>query len=235
MVTPGDAGRLGAAAPLRSFSSRGEYVYAALRDAIHQGRFGPGARVVEVEIARELGVSRTPVRDALRRLESDGLLIVAPRRGLSVATLDQQQVLELYALREVLEGTAARLAAQHAGEGEIGALHDLVGRHRARLHDGPTALMSLNREFHQVIYQAARNRYVLQSLHSLRDSLALLPGTTYAAPGRPVAALAEHDRIVQAIARRDPAAAEEAARAHIRTAERVRRTLMAADGYRSDD
>src|SRR5512146_1226118 len=88
--------------------SRSEHVYRKLRNAIYEGHFKPGDRVMEIEIAEWLKVSRTPVRDAIRRLESDGMLQHEPRNGLVVARLDQQAVMELYVMREILEGTAAR-------------------------------------------------------------------------------------------------------------------------------
>src|SRR5262249_59308658 len=101
-------------------TSRSEFVFAALRDAIWDGRFAPGERIPEEEIARSLGVSRTPVREALRRLQERGMLSIGAGRSLVVAELSQQQVLELYAMREILEGSAARFAAQHAHRAEIG-------------------------------------------------------------------------------------------------------------------
>ena len=94
------------AADLRS-KSRSEAVFANLRDAIWEGRFAPGERIPEEEIARSLGVSRTPVREALRRLQERGILTVGAGRTLVVAELSKSQVLELYAMREILEGSAA--------------------------------------------------------------------------------------------------------------------------------
>ena len=94
--------------------SRADFVFDSLRDAISDGRIAVGERVREEEIARDLGVSRTPVREALQRLHQRGLLVLGAGRGLVVAELGQHQVLQLYAMREILEGSAARFAAQHA-------------------------------------------------------------------------------------------------------------------------
>ena len=99
----------------------------------------------EAELAEWLGVSRTPVRDALKQLESDGLLVAAPRRGLLVAELDQQQVTEIYALRAVLEGLAARLAAQQASAAEVAALEDILDRQARTPDDDSETLARLNR------------------------------------------------------------------------------------------
>lgn len=202
--------------------SRSEVAYSNLRAAIHSGRFRAGDRMREVEIADMLGISRTPVRDALKRLEADGLLVAAPRRGLVVAELDQQQVTELYAVRDVLEGLAARLAAQHASPAEIAAMQDLLQRQARSHEDDLPALARLNRLFHDIVYRAARNRYLVEVLDSFESSLALLPGTTYIAPGRAASAMKEHAEMVEAIERRDPAGAEALARHHVRSAERIR-------------
>jgi DNA-binding GntR family transcriptional regulator len=209
----------------RSGEQRADFAYVRLREAIHTGRLLPGERVREIELADWLNVSRTPIREALRRLESEGLTSRAPRRGLIVTELDPQQILELYALRETLEGMAAALAARYASDTEIGSLRQLIARQRSA---GTSAaeLASLNRQFHEILYRAGRNRYLIQALGSLRDALALLRDTTYSVPGRPAAALTEHQRIVDAIKRQDAAAADEAARKHIRMAANARLALV---------
>src|SRR5712671_2499949 len=102
--------------------SRADFVFESLRDAIWDGRIGRGVRVREEEIARNMGVSRTPVREALQRLQQRGLLVLGNGRGLTVASLSQHQVLQLNAMREILQGSAARFAAQHATAPEIGLL-----------------------------------------------------------------------------------------------------------------
>src|SRR5712671_1327860 len=133
--------------------SRSEFVFASLRDAIWEGRFTRGERIPEEEIARSLGVSRTPVREALRRLQERGMLVVGAGRSLVVAELSRQQVLELYAMRQILEGSAARFAAQHANETEIDVLHHLLGE-LEKHGDNPRMLVSLNRRFHRAICEA---------------------------------------------------------------------------------
>ncbi|MDD9877329.1 MAG: GntR family transcriptional regulator [Magnetovibrio sp.] len=204
--------------------SRGELVHLKLLDAIRAGEFRPGERIREAEIAKWLGVSRTPVREAFRRLQADGLLVFEPWRGVVVAELDQQQLIELYAMRKVLEGTAAGLAAQHAAESQIATLAELIDTADTAADAAERA--ELNRHFHQNIYAAAHNRYLLKALNALRDSMALLPSTTYALTGRHEIAQGEHRDIVGAIARRDPKAAEAAARHHIAEAEKARLKMI---------
>jgi DNA-binding GntR family transcriptional regulator len=213
------------AADLRS-KSRSEAVFANLRDAIWEGRFAPGERIPEEEIARSLGVSRTPVREALRRLQERGILIVGAGRTLVVAELGKSQVLELYAMREILEGSAARFAAQHANEAEIDLLHRLLEQLEKHGND-PRLLISLNRRFHGAICEAAHNRYLIQTLEGMHDALALLHGNTFRVPNRRSESDAEHRRIVAAIERRDPDNAEKAAREHVRQAQRTRFAMLA--------
>lgn len=205
--------------------SLGEFVHAQLRDAIHNGRYPPGSRVRETEVAAWLGVSRTPVREALRRLQADGLLVFEPWRGVVVAELDQQQVVEFYAMRRVLDGAAARLAAQHASEPELAYMEDCLN---AAAPGGGNAdqLAEANRRFHQALYRAAHNRYLLKSAAALDDALALLKGTTYSFPDRAEAAHEEHRILMEAIRAREPEKAERLARKHIARAERARLVLL---------
>lgn len=206
-------------------ASRSEYVLEQIRESIQNGDYTPGERLTESELAERLGVSRTPVREALRRLESDGLLVFEPWRGVVVAQMDRQQVGELYTMREVLEGTAARLAAKHISEAEMDVLETLLAKETRQLKK-PAELAKTNRHFHHAIYASAHNRYLMQTLSTLRNSLALLRGTTFSVPGRARVAHREHKEIVAAILGRDGIAAEEAARAHIRGAERARIKML---------
>lgn len=205
----------------REHVSLGAFAYASLREAIRTGRLRPGSRVREKVIADWLEISRTPVREALRRLEADGLLAFEPHRGMVIAELDEPATLELYRMREVLEGAAAAFAARTASEAEIARLHGFLDTEATLLDDAP-ALAELNREFHETIYRAAHNRYLLKLLSALRDSMTLLGPTTLAQPGRSAIAHGEHRAVVDAIGRGDADSADAAARAHIRHAYRAR-------------
>lgn len=206
-------------------TSRGEFVHVWLRDAIRDGRYQPGSRIREAEVALRLGVSRTPVREAFRRLQADGLLVLTPWRGAQVAELNRAQVIELYAMRRVLEGTAAGLAAEHATDAEIDLLFKLLEQDHAA-GDDSARHAEINRLFHQALYAAAHNRYLLKALNALADSLALLKSTTYEVPGRVLAARDEHVLIANAIKKRHTESAEQATRAHIETAEHARIELL---------
>jgi DNA-binding GntR family transcriptional regulator len=201
--------------------SRADFVYENLRDAISDGRITGGERVREEEVARNLGVSRTPVREALQRLQQRGILILGPGRGLMVAQLSHEQVIELYAMREILEGSAARFAAMHATPAEIATLYQLQEQLRTAVDDDMLHI-TLDRRFHQAIYEAAHNRYLMQTLESLHDSFALLRSSTFRLPHRQRNSDEERRRIIAAIEQRDPDLAEQAARDHIVQSQRTR-------------
>ncbi|MYZ46995.1 GntR family transcriptional regulator [Rhizobiales bacterium L72] len=207
-----------------SKTSRAQWVYESLRNGIQLGRYGRGERIREEEIARALGVSRTPVREAISRLQARGLLEMAPG-GLVVATLSRPQTIELYAMREILEGSAARFAAQHASPSEIATLHRLAQAFERAAGDADRQA-HYNREFHGAIYEAAHNRYLMRTLDEVHDAMALLPSTTFTVSGRPERAVAEHAAIVAAIEARDADRAEHAARSHIQMAQEARLGMM---------
>lgn len=206
-------------------SSRSENAYQQLKKAIQAGALAPGTRIRETEIAERFHISRTPVRDAIRRLEADGLISFVPRQGAIISQLDHQETMELYDLREVLEGTAAAFAARHASAAEIAELEDLIDSEEP-IRDQPDQLAELNQIFHAALYRSAHNRYLERALLSLRDSMTLLGGTSLRVPGRYETAHTEHMAIIAAISERDPDTARLAAQTHIRNAQRARLKLM---------
>ena len=232
------------ATPAKPGRSSGAGAYDLLLEAIGEGRLPAGTRLREAELAARFQVSRTPVREALKRLEAQGLVAHAPHHGAVVAALDYGQTVELYHMREVLEGTAAGLAATHATATEVEVLREMVQRDRALVEgalvegalvegapvDGPRALADTNRLFHRQLRASARNRFLDATLENMRLSLALLRGTTLGAPERGAQAVAEHAAVVEAIAARDPEAAEAAARRHIRAAFKARIRLGQENG-----
>ena len=194
--------------------------YELVLEAIDNGVYLPGDKMVESELAERFGVSRTPVREALQRLETQNIL-VRDGRSMVVASLDHDQLGELYAVRAQLEGLAAQLAAQHAAPEEIKILQELVAQDQA-LVDDPAGLARANRRFHRQIHLASHNRYLIRQLESVHRTMALLTTTSLAAEGRGEDALAEHSAIVEAIANRDKASADKALRDHISKAYETR-------------
>jgi len=209
----------------QSGGSLAEGVYVRLLDAINKGEIRPGDALREVDLASRLGVSRTPIREALQRLESEEILVKRDR-SLTVPLVDKKQILELYAMREVLEGAAAALAARSASEVEVELLAQILSEESALPDEASDLHAAANKNFHAAIYRAANNRYLLKSLNALQDAISRLNATTFSYPGRAKRAIREHRLIYRAIAERAPAAADQAARQHIREALRYRMMLI---------
>lgn len=199
--------------------------YSLILAAIEAGTYRPGDRLVESELADRFGVSRTPVREALQRLETQAML-VRDGRSLIVASLDHNQLAELYVVRAELEALAARLAARHATPEEVRVLSQMVEEDRQNQRD-PEALARANRRFHRQIHLASHNRYLVQQLDLVHRSMALMARTSLAAEGRSEAAMTEHARVVEAIAAGDGQAADKALRQHISMAWETRLKLEA--------
>ncbi len=209
--------------------SRALYAYELLLSGIRTGELRAGQRLREVDLAERLDVSRTPIREAIRRLASDGLVTVAPSGGVQVFELDRQQVSEIYALRATLEGAGARLAARHVSTNEVRAMKELLDRFDPKSSEmTPLEVAKINSLFHKAIHDAAQNRYLAKALMQLSDFLALLPGTTFQSKTRRVEAWREHRAILRAIELGNPDKAEKLAREHIENAEVARLGMMFA-------
>ena len=215
-------------ADARGSRGRSEWAYDMLHEAIREGSIEPGQRLMEVEVSNWLEMSRTPVREALRRLQAEGLLEHAPGGGMAVVVYDLRAIGEFYTLRESLEGTAAALAAQVAEETEIRILAATCDA-MANLPPDPRLHARENQTFHEQLQQAAHNRFLVSSLRALLNFVPLMGRTVYTVPGRIESALAEHRAIVAAIRARDPAAAEAAARTHIRRSHESRVLVVSED------
>jgi DNA-binding GntR family transcriptional regulator len=200
-----------------------ETAYSELKKLVLSGELSADRPLTERDVAERLGMSRTPVREALRRLESERLLTIDPRRGVMAVSLDQTEIADLYFMREVLEGTAARLAAQHATLTEIRNLESILEEEAQALHAGGD-MVAINLALHEAIYQAAHSKFLVRALQSLTDSTFLLGRSTLVDPQRAASAHAEHVVLVDAIRARNGDQADEAARTHIRAAhfERMR-------------
>ncbi|GAB2886872.1 GntR family transcriptional regulator [Paralcaligenes sp. KSB-10] len=200
----------------------GDLAYESVREAILANDLKPGERVSEYKVAEWLGISRTPAREGLRRLENEGLLSQHPRRGLVVASIDDNAVQELYAVRQLLEGAAAAMAAKQATDAEVATLQHLVEA-EARITEDPQQMYEHNRTFHEVIYRAAHNQLLLKFLLLTADTLTAYRNvSTLVIKERREQVVAEHRELSDAIARRDEAAAKEIAVRHVQNALRAR-------------
>ncbi|WP_170327640.1 GntR family transcriptional regulator [Ruegeria arenilitoris] len=207
---------------------QGQSAYQRLLDEIREGTLLPGERLRETELSERLSVSRTPIREAIRQLEADGLVTHIPRQGATVRSLDYAEIMELYEMRAVLEGTAARLAARAASDVELDEL-DILNDRLAEAGTGPDAAQ-INRVFHATLLDAAKNRFLAKSMLSLQKALLILGPSQLLDSERSEAAVAEHRRIMAALKARDGSAAETEMRAHIQAAQRMRiRALQERD------
>ncbi|WP_246523449.1 GntR family transcriptional regulator [Neoroseomonas eburnea] len=197
--------------------SLGERAYRRLRESIVQGMLPAGRKISERSLATQLGISAQPVREALQRLEQDGMVITLPRRGTVVAEMGPAQLGELGRIRAALEGVAAALAAERLDAAALATFTSILARMKAGTdaadHD---ILDEANEEFHALIHRATGNLFLMRSLASLRayDHL----GRRRAVGSTPrdlPKALREHQGIVAALRRRDPALAEARMRAHV--------------------
>lgn len=193
-----------------------EEVYRTLRRMILQGELAHAEHLVERRLAERLGVSRTPVREALRTLEAEGLVRRAPYRGLVVASITAADVEEIFHIREVLEGLAAHLAAERRSRSHLKTLRGLLPKmEKAFADNDPEAFGDLHRQFHDTLALASASPKLHSLLSTLREYLSFA-ALGYAQLGRSQQACEEHRTIVERIASGDAAAAEEVTRAHIR-------------------
>lgn len=204
-----------------------EAIYATLREAILRGILPAGERLGEIQLAGLFERSRTPVREAILRLESEHLAERSARRGFVVAGITREEVLEVYAVREMLDGLAARLAAQGILSPELGHLTWLNARMRKAAEQQDYQLMlDLNIEFHEKIGSASRNTRLLNFMRQIHDWVRRFPSTTFSHPGRTMEAVDEHDEIIEALSKRDSEAAERLARRHMARAMQVRIAML---------
>ena len=199
----------------------GQAAYDALVAAIRTGTYAPGDRLREEDVADRLSLSRTPVREALRRLESDGIVEHRPRIGAVVRKIDHAEIVELYEMRVVLERTAAELATRHGSAAEFDTL-DALNNDLAAERDNPARAAAINQEFHRGLYLACRNRFLLEAARALNNSLLLLGPTTFSDATRLDTVVAQHQRIVEALRSGDARAAGDAAAEHLQTSLRHR-------------
>lgn len=194
----------------------------SIRNAILVGRFRPGERLPERELCEMTGVSRTLVREALRQLESEGLIIVIPHRGPVVERLSPEQARGIYQVREELEGLACQLFAQEATDAQLDALRDAFQLLKRALTRG-TALeqIAAKNAFYQQLLDGAGNEALTSTLRLLNSRVMLLRSTSMQAPGRAKHSVAEISDLLQALEARNARAARKAGSLHVRNAASV--------------
>lgn len=215
---------------LDSYQPLREVVCESLRDAIRKGILKPGQRIMEIKLAEELGVSRTPVREAIRKLELEGYVVMMPRRGTYVADMSIRDINEIFEIRTALESLSNGLAAEHITEDELEHLQRLlvvIGGYIKEYEDGPDREVAMDKivktdiEFHDLLYHAARNNRLVGIISNLRDQLTRFRTLSMSYPGRLEATLDEHREIVETIANGDGRAARKAAVHHMENSEKT--------------
>jgi DNA-binding GntR family transcriptional regulator len=193
-----------------------DQVYVAIKEAILDLRLKPGSPLVEDELARHLGTSKTPVRDALLALERDGLVTKIPYKGTYVSEISLKDATEIFELRAVLEGLAARLSARSFSPKELDAAEKILAdADEARARNDFNATSSLGAQFHGLIHHRADNRRLLPILDKLEDQLHRLRRMSDQVAGRLEKSAHEHRQILAALRAGDPAEAEQAMRRHL--------------------
>lgn len=209
---------------LDSYKPLRELVCENIRQAIIDGTFSPGERLMEIQLADEMGVSRTPVREAIRKLELEGFVVMIPRRGTYVADISIKDITEIYEIRISLDILAAGLAAERITDEELATLNSYlveIGKHVPAMN--MEKIVELDSAFHDVLYHASRNERLEAIINNLREQLTGIRGRSMSAPGRMIETMDEHRALVEAIAARDVERAQRAARVHLENAEH---TLM---------
>ncbi|MPZ61701.1 MAG: FCD domain-containing protein [Propionibacteriales bacterium] len=200
--------------------------YAMIKNAILTGELMPGQQLVESTLARWCDMSRTPIREALTRLEQDGL-VIRNERGLIVRERNPEEILDIYETRVVLEATAARVASERRSKIDVINLKRVADRLERLETDDENLMAEGNREFHQAVWRASHNEPLIDLLSRLDLHLTRYPATTLSQPGRWTEANGEHRRLIDAIEGRDAARAGEVATAHFTKARDLRLALWA--------
>ena len=217
---------------LDSYKPLREVVFETLREAIINGTLKPGERMMEIQLAEQLGVSRTPVREAIRKLELEGFVVKIPRKGAYVAGISLKDIADVFEVRAAMEGLAAGLAAERITAEELEEMERLlvrIGEHieANRLEE----VVEMDTLFHEALYKASRNLKLEQILQNLREQIQRFRSTSLAFPGRMREALEEHKKIVEAISERNAALAQQLAQEHIENAENSMLEALRRNGF----
>lgn len=208
--------KLDAYKPLR------EIVFETLREAILSGKLEPGERLMEIQLAEEMGVSRTPVREAIRKLELEGFVVMIPRKGAYVAGISLKDITEVFEIRASLEALAAGLAAERASEEEIEQLErSLLAYSEQTNTQDIYKIVETDTDFHELLYKSSRNERLQTIITHLREVIQRVRTVSLSQPGRSKDAVEEHRQIVDAIADRNVELAQNLAREHIYSAENI--------------
>ena len=212
---------------LDNFKPLRDVVFETLREAIIKGVLKPGERLMENQLAENMGVSRTPVREAIRKLELEGFVNVISRKGTYVSELSYKDVHEIYEIRATLESLACGLAAERATASEIEEMERyLIEENDYLYHEDILLTVKTDIGLHELIYKATRNEKIMGIMNNLKEHLYRLRCTSITLPGRKKRSLIEHQGIVDAIAAREVELAQKLGQEHIVHAEQAMLALL---------
>lgn len=207
---------------LNNYKPLREVVFDALRSAITSGALQPGERIMENQLAEQLRVSRTPVREAIRKLEQEGFVVMVPRRGTYIADISIRDINEVFEIRTALEVLAAGLAAERIAEEDLEKLERLLVEIGELIDIGDNEkLVEADCRFHDILYNSTHNKTLANIVSNLREKFTPFRAISYAYPGRAKPSLEEHRRLVEALAQRNAPLAQQVARKHMEKAEQT--------------
>ena len=193
-----------------------DVVFNTLRQAILKGELAPGERLMEIQLAQKLGVSRTPIREAIRKLELEGLVLMIPRRGAEVAKISEKSLKDVLEVRRSLEELAIELACQRMTEAELAQLERAQAAFRDAIGEGDAMkIAELDEAYHDVIYNCTRNARLVQILNNLREQMYRFRLEYIKEEDKRQILLLEHEKILSALRGRRVAEARAAVREHI--------------------
>jgi DNA-binding GntR family transcriptional regulator len=190
--------------PIERHQTLREKILETIRDAILKGTLTPGEKVAEPELAERFGISRTPIREAFRQLESEGYLTVIPRKGAVVTSLSERDIQEFYSIKSILEGYAARMAAERLAERDLDRLEAINERLAQLAREGDVkTFFRVHNEFHELFIRAAGNEKLLELINQLMMKFNRLRMASLSLPGRMEISVQEHHKIIEAFKEHD--------------------------------
>ncbi|MBZ4645401.1 MAG: hypothetical protein PWR27_2164 [Petroclostridium sp.] len=207
---------------LNDYKPLREVIFDSLREAIIMGELKPGERLMEIQFAEKMGVSRTPVREAIRKLELEGLVVMVPRKGAHVAELSVKDIMDVLEVRSSLDGLASALAAKRINKDELKELKNIVNQFAQYMEkNNVQGLIKKDVEFHELIYKASRNDKLVQIATNLKEQIHRFRVVYLKDYSSPKELVKEHNDIYQAIENGDGKLAQELASIHIKHQEKT--------------
>ncbi|MFP3040637.1 GntR family transcriptional regulator [Treponema primitia] len=200
--------------PIMTYSTISDIVYKWIRNAIVSSAFKPGEWITQEDITERLHVSRTPVRDAFKRLQSEGLLVVKPHQGAIVVQLSLEKLIEVYEIRMLLEGAAAKHACENIANKNINELEKINTKMSAQRSD-PQQFMNCNRNFHYSLYSFSKREYLISTIFGLWDLIEPYRLIYFSHDGKTDGAIEEHIHIIKALKKHHPEEVRQAVIEHL--------------------